>query len=47
VIDRYECAKGCIEKLGYVSETYGDRRHAIYARGYFNLPDRLLTKIRK
>ena len=23
VLDRYECARGGIEKLGYVSETYG------------------------
>jgi 17beta-estradiol 17-dehydrogenase / very-long-chain 3-oxoacyl-CoA reductase len=35
VLDRYECARGCLEKLGYVSETFGDPRHAIYARGYF------------
>jgi hypothetical protein len=35
VIDRYECARGCIEKMGFVSETYGDKRHAVYAKSYF------------
>lgn len=47
VIDRYECARGCIDKLGYVSETYGDPRHAVYARSYFLLPEWLLGRRRK
>lgn len=47
VIDRYECARSCMDKLGYVTETYGDPRHAVYARSYFWLPERWLRSIRE
>ena len=47
VLDRYECAKGCLEKLGYVTETYGDPRHAVYARSFFLIPERLMTLRRR
>jgi 17beta-estradiol 17-dehydrogenase / very-long-chain 3-oxoacyl-CoA reductase len=43
VLDRYECAVGCLEKLGYVTETYGDPRHAVYARSFFLIPEALMT----
>jgi 17beta-estradiol 17-dehydrogenase / very-long-chain 3-oxoacyl-CoA reductase len=43
VLDRYECAVGCLEKLGYVTETYGDPRHAVYARSFFLIPEVLMT----
>ena len=39
--------RGCINKLGYVGETYGDPRHAVYARSYFALPEFVLTARRK
>jgi 17beta-estradiol 17-dehydrogenase / very-long-chain 3-oxoacyl-CoA reductase len=29
VLDRYQCARGCIEKLGFVSESYGHVAHAV------------------
>ena len=47
VLDRYECARGCLEKLGYVSETYGDPRHAVYARSFFLIPEKLMSRRRK
>lgn len=47
VLDRYECARGCLDKLGYVTETYGDPRHAVYARTFFMLPEKLLSIRRK
>lgn len=47
VLDRYECARGCLEKLGYVSETYGDPRHAVYARSYLYMPEMALALRRK
>ena len=47
VLDRYECARGCLEKLGYVSETYGDPRHAVYARSYLYMPEVALALRRK
>lgn len=47
VIDRYDCAKGCLDKLGYVTETYGDRRHAVYARSFFLLPEKIMEWRRK
>lgn len=46
-VDRYECAMGCMDKLGYVTETYGDLRHALYARGYFALPERIIAGRRR
>jgi 17beta-estradiol 17-dehydrogenase / very-long-chain 3-oxoacyl-CoA reductase len=47
VLDRYECARGCIEKLGFVSETYGHVAHAVYGRSFIALPDYTLTQQRK
>lgn len=47
VIDRYECARGCLEKLGYVTETYGPARHAIYARTYAWFPEWWVARIRR
>ena len=47
VLDPYECARGCLEKLGYVTETYGDPRHAIYARSFFLLPEIVLASRRR
>ena len=47
VLDRYECARGCLEKLGYVSETYGDPRHAVYAKSFFLLPEKVLALRRR
>jgi 17beta-estradiol 17-dehydrogenase / very-long-chain 3-oxoacyl-CoA reductase len=47
VLDRYECARGCLEKLGYVNETYGDPRHAVYARSFFLIPERILAQRRR
>ncbi|CUG93153.1 short chain dehydrogenase, putative [Bodo saltans] len=47
VLDRYECARGCLEKLGYVNETYGDPRHAVYARSFFLIPEVILAQRRR
>jgi short-subunit dehydrogenase len=47
VLDRYECARGCIEKLGFVSETYGHVAHAVYGRSFIALPDYALVQQRK
>jgi 17beta-estradiol 17-dehydrogenase / very-long-chain 3-oxoacyl-CoA reductase len=47
VLDRYECARGCIEKLGFVSETYGHVAHAVYGRSFIALPDYTLIQQRK
>jgi 17beta-estradiol 17-dehydrogenase / very-long-chain 3-oxoacyl-CoA reductase len=47
VLDRYECASGCLEKLGHVKETYGDPRHAVYARSFFLLPEFILSRRRR
>lgn len=47
VLDKYECARGCLEKVGYATETYGDPRHAIYSRGYLGLPEYLLALRRR
>lgn len=47
VLDRYECARGCLDKLGYVTETYGDPRHALYARSFFLIPESILALRRK
>ena len=47
VLDKYECAKGCMEKLGFVSETYGDVRHAIYCLTYQFIPEFWLRRIRQ
>ena len=47
VLDRYECAAGCLDKLGFVTETYGDPRHVLYARSFFLLPERLLAMRRR
>lgn len=47
VLDKYECARGCMEKLGFVTETYGDFRHALYCLGYQLLPEFWLRRIRQ
>ena len=47
VLDKYECARGCLEKLGFVTETYGDVRHALYCIGYQLLPEFWLKRIRQ
>ena len=47
VLDRYECARGCIEKLGFVSETYGHVAHAVYGRSFIALPDYTIMQQRK
>jgi len=47
VLDRYECARGCIEKLGFVTETYGHVAHAVYGRSFIALPDYTLMQQRK
>ena len=46
VLDRYECARGCMDKLGFVTETFGDWRHAVYAFWYALLPEWWLARIR-
>lgn len=47
VLDIYECARGCLEKVGFATETYGDPRHAVYSRGYLGLPEYLLALRRR
>ena len=47
VLDRFQCARGCIEKLGFVSETYGHVAHAVYGRSFIALPDYTITQQRK
>jgi 17beta-estradiol 17-dehydrogenase / very-long-chain 3-oxoacyl-CoA reductase len=47
VLDRYQCARGCIEKLGFVSETYGHVAHAVYGRSFIALPDYTIMQQRK
>lgn len=47
VLDKYECARGCMEKLGFVTETYGDVRHAIYCISYQWIPEFWLRRIRQ
>jgi 17beta-estradiol 17-dehydrogenase / very-long-chain 3-oxoacyl-CoA reductase len=47
VLDRFECARGCIDKLGFVSETYGHVAHAMYGRSFISLPEYTLTEQRK
>jgi 17beta-estradiol 17-dehydrogenase / very-long-chain 3-oxoacyl-CoA reductase len=47
VLDRFQCARGCIEKLGFVSETYGHVAHAVYGRSFIALPDYTISQQRK
>ena len=47
VLDRFQCARGCIEKLGFVSETYGHVAHAVYGRSFIALPDYTIMQQRK